>query len=87
MGRVGDQLVAIRASVDGHNAKSLLTSAHQLKGSALNLGLPRVASAAARLEALGIAGTTDGADPMLDELTAEVLVAVSAMQQATTKDH
>ncbi|GAA4707992.1 response regulator [Nocardioides conyzicola] len=87
MGRVGDQLVAIRAAVDGDNANSLLTSAHQLKGSALNLGLPRVATAAARLEALGIAGRTDGAQPMLDELSAEVLVAVSALQQATAKDH
>src|SRR6478752_1457647 len=85
MGRVGDQLVAIRGSVDQRNANSLLTSAHQLKGSALNLGLPRVAAAAARLEALGTAGRTDGAETMLDELTAEVDVAVSALQQATTK--
>jgi PAS domain S-box-containing protein len=85
MGRVGDQLVAIRASVERHNANSLLTSAHQLKGSALNLGLPRVAAAAARLEALGTAGRTDGAEDMLDDLTAEVDVAVSALQQATAK--
>jgi CheY-like chemotaxis protein len=85
MGRVGDQLVAIRGSVERHNANSLLTSAHQLKGSALNLGLPRVAAAAARLEALGTAGRTDGAEAMLDELTAEVDVAVSALQQATAK--
>ncbi len=85
MGRVGDQLVAIRGSVEQRNANSLLTSAHQLKGSALNLGLPRVAAAAARLESLGTAGRTDGAESMLDELTAEVDVAVSALQQATAK--
>jgi CheY-like chemotaxis protein len=85
MGRVGDQLVALRGSVERDNANSLLTSAHQLKGSALNLGLPRVAAAAARLEALGTAGRTDGAEAMLDELTAEVDVAVSALQQATAK--
>jgi PAS domain S-box-containing protein len=85
MGRVGDQLVAIRASVEQPNANALLTSAHQLKGSALNLGLPRVAAAAAKLEALGTAGRTDGAETFLEELTAEVEVAVSALQQATTK--
>jgi PAS domain S-box-containing protein len=85
MGRVGDQLVAIRAAVERRNANALLTSSHQLKGSALNLGLPRVAAAAARLEALGTAGRTDGAEGMLDDLTAEVDVAVSALQQATAK--
>ncbi len=85
MGRVGDQLVAIRAAVERRNANALLTSSHQLKGSALNLGLPRVAAAAARLEALGTAGRTDGAEGMLDELTAEVDIAVSALQQATAK--
>src|SRR6478735_6113328 len=37
MGRVGDQLLAIRAAVQQGNPNSLLTSAHQLKGSALNL--------------------------------------------------
>ncbi|WP_051551625.1 response regulator [Nocardioides sp. URHA0020] len=86
MGRVGEQVLAIRAAVQEQNPNALLTSAHQLKGSALNLGLPRVAEAAARLEALGIAGRTDGAEPMLDELAAEVDIAVSALQQATGKD-
>ena len=85
MGRVGGQLVAIRAAIDGANANTLLTSAHQLKGSALNLGLPRVAAAAARLEALGIAGRTDGAAPLLDELDDEVETAVAALQRATAR--
>ena len=63
MGRVGDQLVAIREAVDAaQRQRRCSTSAHQLKGSALNLGLPRVAAAAARLEALGTAGRTDGAE-------------------------
>jgi two-component system sensor histidine kinase/response regulator len=72
--------------VERRNANSLLTSAHQLKGSALNLGLPRVAAAAARLEALGAASRTDGAEEMLDELSVEVELAVSALQRATAKD-
>ena len=85
MGRVGNQLVAIREAVDRQNAMSLLTSAHQLKGSALNLGLPRVAAAAQALESLGIAGTTEGSEPLLRDLTAEVEIAVAALQRATTR--
>ncbi|CAI9412632.1 response regulator [Nocardioides sp. T2.26MG-1] len=85
MGRVGDQLVAIRDAVARDDAMGLLTSAHQLKGSALNLGLPRVATAAQRLETLGIEGRTTGAGPLLAELTADVEVAVAALQRATTR--
>ncbi|HEU5036376.1 MAG TPA: response regulator [Nocardioides sp.] len=85
MGRVGSQLVAVREAVERRNAMSLLTSAHQLKGSALNLGLPRVAAAAQRLESLGIAGTTEGSEPLLRDLAAEVEVAVAALQRATTQ--
>ena len=84
MGRVGNQLVSIRDAVDRDSASSLLTSAHQLKGSALNLGLPRVAAAAQKLESLGIAGTTEGSGPLLRDLTAEVEIAVAALQRATT---
>ena len=84
MGRVGEQLVAIRDAVDRDSAMSLLTSAHQLKGSALNLGLPRVAAAAQKLESLGIAGTTEGSEPLLRDLTGEVEIAVAALQRATT---
>ncbi|MEP9363416.1 response regulator [Nocardioides sp. CN2-186] len=83
MGRVGSQIAAIREAIDEGSANDLLTSAHQLKGSALNLGLPRVAAASARLEALGIAGRTDGTAPLLDDLVREVDVAVAALQQAT----
>ncbi|MGY2701503.1 response regulator [Nocardioides sp. HB32] len=84
MGRVGSQLVAIREAVDRDSPTSLLTSAHQLKGSALNLGLPRVAAAAQKLESLGIAGTTEGSRQLLRDLTAEVEIAVAALQRATT---
>jgi PAS domain S-box-containing protein len=86
MGRVGNQLMTIRDAVTRDNAMSLLTSAHQLKGSALNLGLPRVARVAQQLESLGIDGHTTGAAPLLAELTHEVEVAVSALQHATTRE-
>ncbi|HYF71879.1 MAG TPA: response regulator, partial [Nocardioides sp.] len=86
MGRVGDQLVAIRDAVARDDAMALLTSAHQLKGSALNLGLPRVAQASQRLETLGIEGHTTGAEPLLREVTAEVDLAVAALQRATKRN-
>ena len=86
MGLVGNQLVAVRDAVDRADAMALLTAAHQLKGSALNLGLPRVADASARLEALGIEGHLTRAESLFVELTGEVERAVAALQQATTRD-
>jgi PAS domain S-box-containing protein len=86
LGRVGDQLVTIRDAVDRDDAMGLLTSAHQLKGSAANIGLPRVADVAARLEALGIEAHTTGAAALLRELTDEVETAVAALQRATTRN-
>jgi HPt (histidine-containing phosphotransfer) domain-containing protein len=83
MSRVDGQLSAIDEAIAAASANGLLTSAHQLKGSALNLGLPRVAQAAAALEALGIAGTTEGSAPLREVLTGEVETAVVALEQAT----
>lgn len=83
LGRVSTQLATIRRAVEAQNPYDLLTSAHQLKGSALNLGVPRVAAAAARLEQLGIDGDTTGAEPLLTELVDEVDRAVLALRKAT----
>jgi HPt (histidine-containing phosphotransfer) domain-containing protein len=85
MSRVGDQVLAIRDAVDDADATRLRNTAHQLKGSALNLGLPRVAATAARLEALGAAGGTDGADGLLSDLVRDVDRAVAALQAATAE--
>ncbi|MBA2954640.1 response regulator [Nocardioides sp. MAH-18] len=84
--RVGEQVVAIRDAAESRNANDLLTTAHQLKGSALNLGLPRVAAAAERLESLGAAGRTGDTKALLDDLAAEVEIAVSALVRATGSD-
>ncbi len=82
MSRSGGQVLAIRDAARAGDAMGLMTSAHQLKGSALNLGLPLVGATAARLEALGDSGRTDGADRLLEELVADVDRAVRALQQA-----
>jgi HPt (histidine-containing phosphotransfer) domain-containing protein len=81
--RVGDQVAAIREAVAAHDADRLQFSAHQLKGSALNLGLPLVGATAGRLEALGDAGRTSGAEDLLDQLVDDVDRAVTALQEAT----
>jgi HPt (histidine-containing phosphotransfer) domain-containing protein len=83
LGRVGGQLRAIREAVDRRAATELAGTAHQLKGSASNLGVPRVAAVAAELEALGLTGTTDGAAELVAALASEVDAAVSALQRVT----
>ncbi|GAB6985323.1 ATP-binding protein [Nocardioides pyridinolyticus] len=82
-----DQLLTIRDAMDRDDAHGLLSAAHLVKGSALNLGLPRVARVAQELESLGNAGSTAGSEPLMAELTAEVDVAVEALQRATSDRH
>lgn len=81
--QAGVQLEAIRAAIDAGDAGALRTAAHQLKGAALNLGLPRVSTAALALEELGIAGSTEGAGPLLAALTRDVDLAIVALNRAT----
>jgi PAS domain S-box-containing protein len=47
--RIDEQLDAIREAIEAKDANRLFTSSHLVKGSALNLGLPLVAEAAARI--------------------------------------
>ena len=82
--RVGDQVAAIREAIATDDAYRLQFSAHQLKGSAFNLGLPLVGATAARLEALGDADRTAGAEELLDQLVDDVERAVEALNVATT---
>ncbi len=77
--RIDDQVAAIRAAVDARDANRAFTASHLVKGSALNLGLPRVSAVAAALEAHTHAGRTDEARPLLDELEAEVALAVDEL--------
>ncbi len=83
LSRVGDQVGAIRAAVESGDADALAASAHELKGSALNLGVLRVAGVAEQFESIGDTGSTDGAADLLDDLATEVAAAVAALQRAT----
>ena len=79
--RIDDQVAAIRDAVAAGDANRAFTASHLVKGSALNLGLPRVSAVAAALEAHAHGGRTDDAEPMLAELEAEVARAVDELQR------
>lgn len=74
-------LAGIRAAVAAADAAELTARAHKLKGSATNLGLPLVGERARELEELGLAGTTDGAAPLLGELETEMERALAALAE------
>jgi PAS domain S-box-containing protein len=81
--RIDGQVAAIQDAVDACDANRTFTSAHLVKGSALNLGLPQVAAAAAAVEAHAEAGRTDATAPLMDTLVREVARAVVALKDAT----
>jgi CheY-like chemotaxis protein len=83
LGRADGQVAAVREAVDRGDAPALVSAAHQLKGSASNIGLPTVAAVAADLEALGLAGTTEGAAGLVEVLGSAVAAAVAALQRVT----
>ncbi len=76
-GQLGD----IRTAVAAADATALVATAHKLKGSALNLGLPLVGEAAFALENLGDTGTTDGAADLLSRLESELDRALAALAE------
>ena len=63
-------LDAIRAAVAAGDPAGLVASAHRLKGSATNLGLPALGQAAGALEGLGDAGLTEDAAAQVADLEA-----------------
>jgi PAS domain S-box-containing protein len=59
------RITAIRSADD---AEALRATAHALRGGAGTVGAVRMAELSAKLEELAIAGTTDGAQPLIEEL-------------------
>ena len=76
-----EHLTAIGTAVATEDPEQLMASAHKLKGSALNLGLPRVGAAALDLEERGRTGRLCGADNAFAVLSREMRLAVSALQR------
>ncbi|MFC5178156.1 response regulator [Nocardioides taihuensis] len=74
-------VAAIRDAIAAGDPDALVTASHRLKGSAANIGLPRVANAADRLELLGDGGTTRGADELLARLEAALFDGLRALKE------
>ncbi|MBC2961848.1 response regulator [Nocardioides deserti] len=84
-GRIDEQVAAIHEAVRAGDANRTFTSSHLVKGSALNLGLSRVAEVAQRMEDHAEAGTTAGMTGLLADLDREVAAAVSALRDAVER--
>ena len=72
-------LAAARAGLAAGDAAALRYAAHSLKGAACSLGALRLAALAGQLEALGRAGTVEGAESILDLLEPEVSPVYAAL--------
>ncbi len=81
VGRIDGQVRDIRAAHRKGNAHETFTCSHLVKGSALNLGLPRVSEAAAAVEAQAHTGSLAGVEEMLDVLDREVEAAVAELRR------
>ncbi|QZY28838.1 PAS domain S-box protein [Nocardioides coralli] len=77
-----DHLTAIGAAVEAGDPEELTATAHKLKGSALNLGLPRVGEVARELEEQGRSGDLGASTAALSMLSREVQLAVAALERA-----
>ena len=74
-----EHLSAIGSAVRDGDAARVMATAHKLKGSALNLGLPRVGAAALLLEDCGREGRLGGTEEAYDALVNEMKQAVTAL--------
>jgi PAS domain S-box-containing protein len=75
--RAPEAVHTIRTAVAARDHETLTQSAHRLKGSALNLGLPAVGHLAHELEMLGDSASTTGAPSLVGDLE-------EALSQAVT---
>lgn len=81
LGRIDGQVADIRTARRSGDSYDTFTKAHLVKGSALNLGLPRVSAASAAVEAHAHAGDLTGIEPLLELLEREVAVAVAELRR------
>ncbi|HEU4514091.1 MAG TPA: response regulator [Nocardioidaceae bacterium] len=87
--RVPEAVHTIRSAVAERDHAALTQSAHRLKGSALNLGLPAVGHLAHELEMLGDSASTAGAPELLEDLEEALSQAVAEVlgyQRAYERD-
>jgi hypothetical protein len=76
-----EHLREIRSAVEAEDAPALVASAHKLKGSATNLGLPALGEAAEALELAGHDDALAGCDVLLTVLEAQMEQALVALDR------
>ncbi|WP_137295583.1 PAS domain-containing hybrid sensor histidine kinase/response regulator [Nocardioides dongxiaopingii] len=81
LGRHHDVVETLTRAVQDADPTVLVASAHSLRGSAGNLGLPVVAGLATSLEELGRLDTTTGSAPLLADLVVELDAACRALER------
>ena len=69
---VPQRIAEVRAAAAGGDPAKMAAAAHGIKGAAANLSAGPVRECAYAIEALGRRGSTDGADPLIAALVAEV---------------
>ncbi|MDT9595059.1 response regulator [Nocardioides zeae] len=77
--RIPEIVTELRAAVESDDAAGTARTAHSIKGSALNIGLPPIAELGSELEARGRAGDLAGADDLVLRLEAAVIDAQEAL--------
>ncbi len=87
LSRVDGALAQISIAVADGDVERTAADAHQLKGSALNLGLARVGAASAAIEDLARTGDLTGADALLGALREAVTEGVDALVAVDRSDH
>lgn len=65
------RLSTLRGTLDKGNAETMRKAAHALKGASGNIGARRMAEISQELQALGEAGTIEGAASWVDQLEEE----------------
>lgn len=80
LARSPDAFSQISQAVLTRTAPDLVQAAHKLKGSALNLGVPRVGALCAELEDIGDSANLGPAPAALAMLTTELDAALSALR-------
>jgi CheY-like chemotaxis protein/HPt (histidine-containing phosphotransfer) domain-containing protein/anti-sigma regulatory factor (Ser/Thr protein kinase) len=81
LGRIDGQVGDIRTALASGDAHATFSNAHLVKGSALNLGLPRVSAASAAIEARAHDGDLEGVAALLGDLDREVELAVAELRR------
>ncbi|MCL8023898.1 hybrid sensor histidine kinase/response regulator [Nocardioides bruguierae] len=80
-GRIDGQVAAVREAVEAGDTHATFTRTHLIKGSALNLGLPRLARTAAALERYAADGGTEDAERLLAAVEAECALALAELRR------